>query len=108
MIFINNDNLIILKDLYDPFATAGAGEYISTGTVTAQLKDTAGTNIGGAITMAYYAARGGVAGHYWIGIIEEDAALVLGDDVDVDVTATASTDRVGRWLQRHRVVRRTA
>lgn len=108
MILYQNDNLIIIENLYDPWATAGAGEYITTGTVTAQIKDTAGVNIGSAITMAYYSARGGVGGHYWIGVIEEDAALTLNAEVDIDVTATASTDRVGRWLQRHKIVRRTA
>jgi hypothetical protein len=103
-----NDNLIEIKDMYDPWATAGAGEYITTGTVSAQIKDTAGTNVGSAITMTYYAARGGVSGHWWVGIIEEDAALTVGTDYDVTVTATASTDRVGSWTQRHRVVTRTA
>lgn len=103
-----NDNLVVLKDLYDPWASAGAGEYITTGTVTAQLKDTSDVNVGGAITMNYYAARGGITGHWWVGIIEEDATLTLGADYDVVVTATASGDRIGSWRQRHRVALRSA
>ena len=107
-LYVSNDNAIVVKDLYDPWATAGAGEYIASGTASAQLKDTAGANIGGAITLSYYSSRGGVAGHWWVGVIEEDhAALVVGNYVDVAVTITASTDRVYAATQRHRVERRT-
>lgn len=107
-IYYQNDNLVVIKDMYDPWASSGAGEYISSGTVTAQIKDTAGTNVGSAITMSYYSQRGGVTGHWWVGVIEEDVALTVDTDYDVVVSAAASSDRVGKWTQRHRVALRSA
>lgn len=113
-IYLGSDNAIVIKDLYDKWANSGVGEYISSGTVTAQLKDTAGatpgsgTNIGSAITLSYYAARAGVSGHWWVGVIEEDAALSADTEVDVVITATASSDRVFAVTKREPVIRRTS
>ena len=107
-IFYLNDNKIQIKDLYDAQASAGAGEYLTTGTATATIKDTAGATVVSGITLTYYAAQGGVAGHYWIGIIEEDAALTVGADYDVVVDFTGSTDRKAQWTKRERVMLRTA
>lgn len=109
-ILLGSDNAVILEDLHDDWASSGAGEYISTGTVTAQLREPdgptigTGTTIGSPITMTYYTSRNGVAGHWWVGVIEEDVAVVIGLDVDVVVTATASSDRVRVFKERHRVM----
>lgn len=112
-IYVGNDNMVVIKDLKDVWASSGAGAFITSGTVTAQLKDTTstpgnGTNIGSAITLSYYSARDGVSGNWWVGVIEEDAALSAETEVDVCVTATASSDRVGYWVKREPVIRRTS
>ena len=111
-IYLGSDNAIVIKDLYDPWESSGTGAYITSGTVSAQIKDTtgatpgSGTNIGSAITLSYYAARAGVAGNYWVGVIEEDPALSADTEVDVVVTATASSDRVFVVTKREPVIRR--
>ena len=114
MLYLGNDNAIVVEDLKDPWASSGAGEWIITAlSATGQLKDATGelgegANIGSAITLTYYAQRDGVTGHFWVGVVEEDhAALVAGNAVDVQVTITASSDRVYKTTQRHSVVRRT-
>ena len=106
-IYYQNDCAVEIEDLFDERANSGAGEYISSGTVTAQLVDIDGANIGAAITMSYSTLKNGVSGHWWTGIIEEDVAVTLGQAVDVVVTAIASSDRVYKATQRHQVVRRT-
>lgn len=111
-IYLGNDCAIVIKDLYDAWASSGAGAYITSGTVTAQIKDTtgatpgSGTNIGSAITLSYYSSRAGVSGNWWVGVIEEDAALSADTEVDVVVTATASSDRVFVVTKREPVIRR--
>lgn len=111
-IYLGNDVNVELSDLYDEYANSGTGEYISSATVTAQIKDTtgatpgSGANIGSAIPMTYYAARGGVAGHFWVGTIEEDTALSADTEVDVVVTVNASSDRVLVITKREPVIRR--
>lgn len=109
-IYKGSDCYIRIVGLRDKAADSGAGEYITSGTVTAQLKDPDGTeigngtNIGSAITMSYLAAWGGVTEHTWYGVIEEDVDIDLGQMVDVVVTATASTDRVRVFKRRERVM----
>lgn len=109
-IFALNDNAIVLQDLYDPWALSGAGDFIVSGTVTAQIYELDGvTPIGAAISLTYFAQRAGVTGHWWMGGIEEDVALTVGDEVLIDVQADAGTDRIYRLpRRRERVLERTS
>ncbi len=66
-IYIANDNVLVVDGLKDVVTDT----YLNTATVTAQLKTTAGTNVGGALALAYVAASRG----RYRATLEEDLAL---------------------------------
>ena len=87
-LYVDNDNTILLEDLYD---TVGAA-YITDATVTWVLKNAAGTTI----TSGSLSYVTGTSGTYR-GNIEEDTALTVGAVYELTVTAAASGDRNGEW-----------
>ena len=95
--YLDNDNAIVVYDLRDVWASSGTGEDItSASSATAQVYATdRTTTVGGSITLTYYAARNGVAGTYWVGILEEDHAAIAAEGAyTLKVSITASSDRV--------------
>ena len=51
--------------------------------------------MGGVITLTNYSARNGVAGNYWVGVLEEDhAAIAAEGSYTLKVLIVASSDRV--------------
>lgn len=96
--YLNNDCAIVVTDVYDPWASTGAGEYISTASsATAQVYEMdRTTTVGGSITLTYYTFRAGDAGHWWVGVLEEDHAAITSENTQYSckVNITASSDRV--------------
>jgi hypothetical protein len=104
MIFwVGNDNLIRLVDLVDQIggdeATPAA---VLTATVTAQIKNAAGTNVGTAITLAFVT---GTNGDYE-GVAADTLALVDGADYTVEVTADDGPNRRGFWVVEAKALKR--
>lgn len=78
--FINSDNLVQITGLKNVATDA----FLNSATVTAQVKDAAGTNVGGAITFVYVAASDGD----YNGSIPNATALLLtdGDPYTLEIT----------------------
>lgn len=99
-LYVDEDNAIWLRDLYDRLANDGSGAYINDATVTWVIRaaasngdyDPSGSLVSnGGGTMTY---KPGSNGDYY-GAIEDDAALTAGTAYWVVATITASGDRVG-------------
>lgn len=88
-LYVANDNVVWLEGLYDNVSA----EYVNDATVTYRLLDSSGTVVITSTSMTYKTASNGV----YYGTIEEDAALTVGSKYTVEVTASASSDRVGEW-----------
>lgn len=108
--YLDNDCAIVVRDVYDPWASSGAGEYITTASsATGQVYATdRTTTVGGSISLSYYSARAGVAGHFWVGVLEEDhTAIATEGAYTLKVSITASSDRVfSDWVDFNTVRRR--
>lgn len=101
-IYVANDNLLTVDLLRDERDAAGV--YITTGTVSAQIKDMAGANVGGAITLSYVAASNGK----WQGVIEDDVAIVANTRYVLHLDIAASSDRVAHLEIPATALRRTS
>ena len=101
-IYVGNDNLLTVDRLRDE--RDAAGTYISTGTVTAQLKDLAGANVGAAITLSYVTSSDGK----WQGVIEDDVSITVGTKYVLHLDIAASSDRVAHIELPATALRRTS
>jgi hypothetical protein len=79
---ISSDNLVTLTGLHDPVT----GGWINDATVTAQLTDSDGTNVGSAITFSYRNASNGV----YDGTVPNSLSLTDGDQYTLTITAQAT------------------
>lgn len=86
-LYLGNDNLIRLEDLRD----ATNGFLITTATVTAQLKQLTGEDVGSLITMPH------VVGATYEGISPKAVTLVEDTKYLAEVTADDGVGRVGFW-----------
>lgn len=99
-VFIDNDNIVYVLQLYNGYSSA----YINSGTVTGQLKTSAGDNVGSALT---FAAKGVgvdvVLGNKtytdgnWYALLEEDADISEGTRYVMHIDADAGGDLKGHW-----------
>lgn len=87
-LYVDNDNTILLEDLYDTVAA----DFIDDATVTWVLTDTAGATVASG-SLTYVATTDGT----YRGNIEEDEDLTAGAVYELTVTAAASGDRNGEW-----------
>ena len=88
-IYISNDNLLVVDGLRDVVTDV----YLNAATVTAQLKTTTGSNVGGALTLAYVATSHG----RYRATIEEDLALEDQTAYEVHIDADAGSDLKAHW-----------
>lgn len=105
-IYIGNDNIIWLLGLTNMVT----GNAITNATVTAQIKDRAGTNVGSIIA---FSSHGSIAiegttypsGNYR-GVVEEDVDLDRGGHYVVHIDADAGGDLKAHWeVPLHAMVR---
>lgn len=89
-LLVANDNLLTVDYLRD--VRDADGTYITTGTVTAQVKTRAGANVGSLVTLTFVSAS---TTGTWQGVIEDDVAIVAGTPYVVVVDIAASGDRIG-------------
>lgn len=92
LIYVNNTNLLVLQGLFDNVAQA----YLNAATVTATVKDLAGTPVSGASwpkAMSYQAASNGV----YQCILEDTIAFVSGQPYVAYISASGGTNKVGYW-----------
>lgn len=91
-LYIDNDNTIVLEDVYDTIAA----EFIDDATVAWTLKDAAGATItSGSLTYVP------LTDATYRGNIEEDVDLTQGAVYELTVTVTASGDRYGEWNHKY-------
>ena len=94
ILWIGNDNLISLVDLVDQSGGDDATPTpVTTATVTAQIKDAAGANVGSAITLSYIV---GTDSDYE-GVAPDDLALTDNARYTVEVTADDGMNRKAVW-----------
>lgn len=84
----DSDNAIWVDKLYDRVED----EFITTGTVTFEVKDPLGNTVGSG-SMTYV----GGPNQSWVGVLEDGTTLTVGTVYSVIVLATASSDRVRRF-----------
>ena len=82
-IYINEDNDVVLSGVRESYS----GDYVTSATVTADLKNQYGTAVASAVSLSYVS---GTDGDYR-GTIDKDsvASLTAGEDYYVEVTVTA-------------------
>lgn len=90
LLYFKADNLIELLGLR---RADDETVFLNAATVTAQIKDTSGTNIGGSITMAYVAASNG----NYRGTIDDTIAVTEDTEVRAEVSANAGAGLQGFW-----------
>jgi len=90
VLLYKNDNLIEVDELKNEVS----GNFISTATVTAILKNSAGAQIGGAITLTYVASSNGK----YQGNVPDDLAANLGDKITAEITADDGADKRAFWI----------
>jgi len=88
-IYIGNDSLIVVDELKNVATDA----FLNSATVSAQLKTTAGVNVGSAITLSYVAASDGK----YRGTLEEDAAVVSTQDYELHIDVDGGSDLKAHW-----------
>src|SRR5574342_283951 len=99
-IYIANDNVLVMDGLKNVVTEA----YVNSATVTAQLKTDTGTNVGGALTLAYVSPSNG----RYRATIEEDLAVVEGTAYVFHIDADAGSDLKAHWeIPVTAIVRRT-
>lgn len=88
-IYIGNDNALVVDGLKDIVADV----YVNAATVTAQVKTTAGANVGGALALAY------VIGSHdrYRATLEEDLPLEDQTAYEVHIDADAGSDLKAHW-----------
>jgi hypothetical protein len=89
IIYIANDGILTLDEL----TNGSTGEYENDATVTAQLKDAAGTNVGTQLTLAYVAASNG----RYRATIEEDTDVDENTAYVYHIEADAGSDLKAHW-----------
>ena len=105
-----NDNLLYLLLLQNEHTDA----YVNNATVTAQVKDMAGTNVGTSLTLTALGSLTPVTlrgktyadGNYFT-TIEEDIAISAGD-YEIWVDADAGSDLKGHWEVPVKAIKRRA
>ena len=95
-LFIGEDNLVFWGDRRIPMSGLydnNLEQFINDATVTFTLKDSAGSAVSGAsgISMSYVTGSKGV----YEGVLEDGVSLTAGSTYYLEITATASGDRVG-------------
>lgn len=98
-IYIGNDNLITV----DKLQNAATEAYITSGTVTAQLEQEDGTDIGSLITLSYVSVSG-----KWRGTIQDTVSLTAQDSIRVVIDVDAGSGLIGHWEVPATVLIRTA
>ncbi len=93
--WITTDNVVWLKGLKDPVA----GTYINDATITAQMTDADGMNIGSSIDFSYKSASNGE----YFGIVPDTLPLADGSQYTLTITATS-----GAYKLTVKVTRRAA
>lgn len=88
-IYLANDNLLQLFGLKDERTNT----FVSSATVTAQLKDAAGVAVGSPMTLTHVAGSNGD----YAGIIPDTTALVAGASYTAEITADNGADQRGFW-----------
>ena len=88
-IYIANDNVLVLDGLKDIVSDA----YVNSATVTAQLKTTTGTDVGGPLALGYVP---GSSGRYRA-TLEEDLPLEDQTAYEVHIDADAGSDLKAHW-----------
>jgi hypothetical protein len=96
-LWIKNDNLVRLLDLVDQ---SGGNEAtpsdVTSATVTAQIKNSTGENVGSAITLSYVTDTNSD----YEGVAPDTLSLTHGEEYTVEVTADDGPDRRGFWVLR--------
>lgn len=93
-LYVGSDNWVTVEGLK---TKSLAGDTIeNAATVTAQVKDTAGNNVGSAATLSYVAASNGD----YEGTLADDTPIIQGTDYDVVVTADAGAGKRAVWTER--------
>ena len=88
-IYISNDNALVVDGLKDVVADV----YLNAATVTAQLKTTAGSNVGGPLALVYVAESHG----RYRATLEEDLALEDQTAYEVHIDADGGSDLKAHW-----------
>lgn len=86
----DSDNAIWLDNLFDQVDE----ELVIAGTVTFELKDSAGAAVSGGTGSLSYV---GGPMNSWVGVLEDNVSLTPGASYTVIVTVAASGDRVRRF-----------
>ena len=87
--YIGSDVLARLSGLKD----SSTGGWVNTATVTGQVKDQAGANVGGAITFSYLASSNG----NYEGLLPDDLGLTEHVNYVLEVTADDGVGRKAFW-----------
>lgn len=90
IVYVENDNRVLLTGLQNQ----SSGSYENSATVSGQITDAAGTNVGTAITFNYISASNG----NYEGTIEDGVALSANTRYTLTVTADAGSDKIGKWV----------
>jgi len=95
-LFIGEDNIIFWGDRHVPYSGLydnSTESFVNDATVTATLKDSAGSAVSGAsnISLSYVSGTNGV----YEGVLEDGVSLTENSTYYLEITATASNDRVG-------------
>ena len=94
-LWTGNDNLLRMTDLVDQLGGDEATPTpVTSATVTAQIKDNAGSNVGGAIALTYVA---GTDSDYE-GTAEDTLALTANEEYSVEITADDGPGRRAFWV----------
>lgn len=96
MIFwVGNDNLVRVLNLVSQLGGDDAALVpVTSATITGQIKDTAGANVGSAITLSYVAG----SDSDYEGLVSDVTALTDGTAYTLEVTADDGTDRLAFWV----------
>ncbi len=93
-LFVGNDNWIYVDGLVSKSLSGDTFE--NSATVTAQVKDLSGANIGSAVTLSYIAASNGD----YEGTIPDTLAITAGVVYQVEVTADAGAGKKAVWTEK--------
>lgn len=102
VIYVSNDNLLIVDALYDNVAAA----YINNATVTVTLKTEAGVTVTGQsfpATLSYVAASNGK----YRCVLEDALVITAGTVYIAHITANGGADKVAAWQVPIRAITRT-
>lgn len=98
-LYVDNDHLLWVRRLYDRYTAA----YVNDATVTVQVKDGAGTDVGSPVVGTYVAASNGD----YVAQLQDTLALVAGRDYSIVVTVEASSGRKRTFTLRERALEST-